>query len=612
MSRKRRRIRTLQQRNDPSRTNGVVRLYIGDLNRRWERIASLIWQTIVVNDALRLGDTRTLARPATRFDFRSDPEGKIEDFVAWLNDALDDEVLEIVRGPAGRITRNTRWQGVYVRSAYSRGLEHAQRELRRAGARLPAEAIADLFNAPIHADTLRILYTRQFSELQGITRATEQRIARVLTDGLARGLGPREMARNMRKQVKTIGVNRSKVLARTETINAHATATLNRFEQVGVREIVGESEFLSARDDRVCPDCEALDGQRFTLSEARGIIPVHAQCLTGDTLVATRGRITSATKRWYDGDLVVLQCADALPLSVTPNHPILTRLGWLPASALKVGDEVAHPGVGQTISGRDREDVQVPSRAEDMAESFLASGEVVAVEVPVSAPDFHGDGAGSEVAVVGTYRELRDGLDAVATKCVGKLDLFRRHIPRTLLHGARALHVFLFGTHATLACAVCGRHLMSPLSFGHAGPLEKFSLGAPTRGNTVLGEATIDNVAGDPISLRESQDAVAGTVSFDDVVVREVDPVVGETTHSDAALRESRGDRAARNTEPFGEGEGALAGVVEPDDLVFRELIFVGHDTYSGWVYNFETTVGYYIANGYTSGNCRCVWLPVL
>ncbi len=276
------RYRALVHRGDPSHTNGIIRLYIGDLNRRWQRLASLIWQTVVVNDALRLDQTLVpvaAARAGNRFEFRTDPAGKTEDFLAWLNDALDDEVLEITRGPAGRITSNSRWQDRYVRSTYSKGLDHAENAMRRAGISFDSRTAQDLFNAPIHADSLALLYTRQFTDLQGITQATSGQISRVLTEGLARGQGPRETARNMRTVISNIGVTRSRTLARTETIRVHAESTLNRYLDAGIRDVTVLAEFLTAQDDRVCPDCNALEtGDAVDIESARGVIPVHANC----------------------------------------------------------------------------------------------------------------------------------------------------------------------------------------------------------------------------------------------------------------------------------------------------------------------------------------------
>tara|TARA_R110000824_G_scaffold381970_1_gene575021 strand:- start:1278 stop:2027 length:750 start_codon:yes stop_codon:yes gene_type:complete len=240
---------------------------------------ALIWQTVAVNDALGAPLFVVAAEAATPFQFRSDPEGQIEDFMDWLNGAIDDEVLDVSRGPGGRITSNDRWQEVYVRSSYSRGLDHANDALARAGVSVPAETVQDLFNAPNNAESLARLYSRSFNELQGISQATSQRVGRVLTEGLATGQGPREIARNMRKAVSTIGKTRSVTLARTEVINAHATATLNRYADVGLTEVIGQAEFLTARDDRVCQECLSLEtGPPFSLDDAKGVIPVHPNC----------------------------------------------------------------------------------------------------------------------------------------------------------------------------------------------------------------------------------------------------------------------------------------------------------------------------------------------
>jgi hypothetical protein len=73
--------------------------------------------------------------------------------------------------------------------------------------------------------------------------------------------------------------------AATLVVATHAESILDYYNSVGIRSVVGEIElalpgveFTTAGDDRVCPDCESLAGQRFLLEEARGIIPVHVGC----------------------------------------------------------------------------------------------------------------------------------------------------------------------------------------------------------------------------------------------------------------------------------------------------------------------------------------------
>ncbi len=236
----------------------------------------MIFQLIAVDDLLSLARPEGVLlqiTPPNRFTFPSDPAGKAAAFDRFIRELLDAEVLELTAGGT-----SSGWQNTYVRASYSRGVEHADRAIRAAGGTPPPGAVAQTFNQPIHARSLELLFARNFNELRGITDATAQQISRVVTQGLATGQGPREMARELTRVVDTIGRNRSLVLARTETIRAHQEATLNRFEQGGVDRVVGLAEFATAGDDRVCPDCQELEGQTFTLDAARGIIPVHPNC----------------------------------------------------------------------------------------------------------------------------------------------------------------------------------------------------------------------------------------------------------------------------------------------------------------------------------------------
>lgn len=38
------------------------------------------------------------------------------------------------------------------------------------------------------------------------------------------------------------------------------------------------AEFTTQGDDKVCPECELLAGEEYTVDEARGVIPVHPNC----------------------------------------------------------------------------------------------------------------------------------------------------------------------------------------------------------------------------------------------------------------------------------------------------------------------------------------------
>lgn len=279
----------------PTRTKTIQDDYQAEVYRRFRRVRGLIRKTVVENDALGLRDQAetpgssdpfanvdlsTNAEPGDDFDFEEDGE-KIDAFLKWFRSIADDEVLEVVRrGPDGGITARERWQNVYIRRAYGRGLKFANQRLREAGLDVDGLDLDRAFSQPVAAETLSRLYTRNFRALQGITQAVGTEISRKLSEGLAKGWNPRKMASELNDRVDSIGETRARTLARTETIRAHTEATLDRYEgELGEGgSVVGEAEFLTADDARVCPKCRPLDGREFSIVEARGIIPVHPNC----------------------------------------------------------------------------------------------------------------------------------------------------------------------------------------------------------------------------------------------------------------------------------------------------------------------------------------------
>lgn len=272
-------------KRDPTRTAVLRGEYVRAMRTRFAKIKKLIKTTIVDNDALRLAETapnsRTLpvilqAVPAPRYAFPTDLAGKAQAFMDWLRAAEESEILEVLARDGARITSIYPWQNTYVRSAYARGVTQASAQLRQAKIFIPTYSMAAVFNYPMHADALALLFSRNFTDLKGITDAMSTQIARVLTDGLSSGVGPREIARLIADRVDKIGIVRGELLARTEIIRAHAEATLNRYVEFGIEGVTGEVEIEVAGD--ACELCKDLVGKVMSIDEARGIIPVHPRC----------------------------------------------------------------------------------------------------------------------------------------------------------------------------------------------------------------------------------------------------------------------------------------------------------------------------------------------
>lgn len=202
---------------------------------------------------------------------------KVAAFMGWLRDQEVAQGLTVRQGASISSSAENAWTSTYIESSYVRGLNQAASRLRGAGARVEQRWVDAAFRRPIHADRLGLAYTRVFTELAGITAAMDQQISRVLAEGLGRGAGPLDIAREINNRVDKIGITRARMLARTEVINAHAGATLNTYVEAGLEGVEVVAEWLTAVD--ACPQCVALEEEGpYSIEQARGMIPAHPNC----------------------------------------------------------------------------------------------------------------------------------------------------------------------------------------------------------------------------------------------------------------------------------------------------------------------------------------------
>lgn len=275
-------------RIDPSRTGPLRRAYSADLVGRFVWIGKKIRKLVAERDAFGiehdlhalLKNSEIIKNDGEDFRFLTDPD-KINAFRNWLRLQVRYKFLSPTDGPRGKP-----WLSKYIDSAYKQGIVRAFIDTNPASlARDPKvytggrnQFLRQSFAAPESVRKLEMLYTRNFTALEGITDAMGTRMSETLTNGLAHGHGMKQIARALVKNVKGAGIARAKVLAQTEIIRAHAEGQLDGFEDLGVDELGIMAEFSTAGDNIVCPRCAALSGKVYTIKKARGLIPVHPRC----------------------------------------------------------------------------------------------------------------------------------------------------------------------------------------------------------------------------------------------------------------------------------------------------------------------------------------------
>lgn len=245
------------------------------------RLAGLLGMPIARNEESDEPLT-TLAAPQPReFQFLTDAS-KLKAFQNWLKEQVRLRILSPSKdGDPGKP-----WTAKFITSAYKKGRTNAFVRAKQKKAledqgfvdKAQADFLKTAFGQPETTKKIELLATRSFQELDGITEAMAQKLNRVLANGMVEGLGAREIAKQMTAEIDGITDRRALLLARTEVIHAHAEGQLDSFAELGVAEVGVEAEFSTTGDDRVCPECEALEGQVFAVEEAHGVIPVHPNC----------------------------------------------------------------------------------------------------------------------------------------------------------------------------------------------------------------------------------------------------------------------------------------------------------------------------------------------
>lgn len=252
-----------QAPNGPNNAHGIEQDFVDEIKQRFRRLRGLIRRTVgYKNDALALSSN---ADEREAFDFPTD-QTKIAAFIRWLKNAVREEILE----PANPsdVEAGQHWTLVYIREAFRAGVNQSTGLLFQQGASVENIPNDGILSRPFFQRDLQDLYTRTYSNLESITEDIAPVVRETLTEGFARGWNPKKMARELTSEVRSIERTRAETLARSETINAHSSATLRNYERAGV-DVVGHATWKDASDTDVCAFCRRLDGVALSLEEAR-------------------------------------------------------------------------------------------------------------------------------------------------------------------------------------------------------------------------------------------------------------------------------------------------------------------------------------------------------
>lgn len=280
--------------------------------------------------------------------------------------------------------------------------------------------------------------------------------------------------------------------------------------------------------------------------------PRHPNCVPAGTVVSGPN-VQVGYRRWYTGEMVEIRTQSGHVLAVTPNHPVLTPDGWVPAGQIQAGSHVIRDLGGPSGVGRPDED-QEPAPIEQVFGALGMALGVPPVRMPLTPEDFHGDGTDGQVDVVAAVGFLDDGLEI--RQPLHQQPLVGSDHAGALLAGLGSGFEQVLWPRATGYAGASGHRAGHALGGGFGGGDEPIRFGPATDRHTVALQGEGEGAAGLAVSGRELFETRPGQVAADAVVE-------------------------------------------------------VRRFPWSGHVYNLQTAGGWYTANGIITHNCRCYAIPV-
>lgn len=459
----------------------------------------------------------------------------------------------------------------------------------------------------------------QVRALTGLTPRQVGQVERYREGLIARGITGDKLVARVERKAGQLLRQRAELIARTESITAAAAGQQQLWEAAEREGLLDRGRARRAwtvtPDERLCSICRAIPGMNpdgVGLHEPfqTPIGPImhpaaHPACVPGDTLVQASG-ILAASKRPYDGPMVILHTASGRQLSCTPNHPIATPDGWVAAGLLQCGQDVlCHQGHEGICPGHGMDDHHGPTRIGEIAEAVWQASGMRSMTVKVAAEDFDGDGIYSQVAVIGTNGLLGNGRDAGVTQPVVHLAFVSRHaaMAHDRLRGPEAFAWRFFRAADGLMSRTC---LSGSLLGRHLRPFEGFGFVSSSWHDAVGTQAAPNDFAVDAEMLRQG-------IHRHPLMIRQDDVAYGNATtpgwngggtpvHArNPGLLQSLIERPGRDVIFLRDIRQRLASEVTCDNLVKVSIQhFIGH------VYNLQTTTELYVAEGIITHNCRC------
>ncbi len=563
-------------------------------------------------------------------------KGSTKDFISIVDKMRRDIVLVIAEsGEVNPINSETIKQRIQAISKdyeekFVNALTENERRLFVKGIQLVDKVVKGgdiLVGVPYLSEQKLELLKKYNAELvKGITDTARQRISQQI-DLAVLGQKPQqeiinEIGRNL-KDASVFGTiaKRAEIIHRTEVNRIQEIATNDRMKQVADQVPDLSKMWLHSTVGIPRPGHLALNRvvvrarEKFLLIGTDGIpysveapldpvLPVSevANCFVGETVV-DEIKPEAIFKSKYSGELLTIKTSRGYNITVTPNHPILTRSGFIAARNLRIGNDVISSPLGELSAVGNPNINNMPTTFEEKFNSFAIKS--MGQRITCGNVNFYGDIPEGNVEIVFSDSLLKDGIDSFFVKPTRKFSFIASDITLTFFFPQSAFMKFFKTAFSSNGSLMCSIDLFLSLLSAHLFPSEQISIAGIPNNNTSLFKS-VDNYRSRSLkNIGKFIWRFTNPIKFYKFL-----DIYGNIVRStfDARFQQMPMNSSRANFQNAGNTVDAFPFFVEPDNISSIDSFHRKNIE----VYTMQTLSGIYNANGILASNCRCKIIPIV
>jgi SPP1 gp7 family putative phage head morphogenesis protein len=286
----------MEPKTDPTRTKTLRNRWVRQMRARWGAVSDAVPEMLESVQHM----------PAVQ-------QGAA--FMRLMRQAEEETILQSSQGP---------WITPFVRAAFARGVIRGNLELRKLARQKPvteraqnamrlvvnqnfdvptisAENVDAIIAAGGRADAFALEVESTWQGLTGVTEQVNTQVAQVLTEALRSRQTIRETSAAIRDRIDAIGVTRSELIARTETVAANNIGAVS--EYAAAEDIIGEPvlvQWIATLDSRVRPEHLARHGKVFTQDQYLQLVGApNCRCSGTPYIESVEGTATKSKAKQF-------------------------------------------------------------------------------------------------------------------------------------------------------------------------------------------------------------------------------------------------------------------------------------------------------------------------